>query len=92
MINAPSSTSRLTSLELRKHLDGGLIIGVVSKRTYRIQNGRCALSDEQIPLVEEPVLADDGKVVFTQRARFANDVRPEEHREVSVQLDVAEWR
>jgi hypothetical protein len=61
VINTPPPTPRLSSLELRKHLDGGFIIGVVAKRTYQIQrNGQCALAAEQIPLVEEPVMAENG--------------------------------
>lgn len=34
---------------------------------------------------------DDSKLVLTQRARFAYDVRTEEHREVRVDLAVSEW-
>lgn len=50
----------------------------------------------QVAAVDAPidgvfVWCDDSKVVFTQRARFAYDVFPEEHRDVTVRLDVAEW-
>lgn len=35
-------------------------VGVVAKRTYKIANGELAEALEQLPLVEEPVLANDG--------------------------------
>lgn len=50
----------MTSLEVRKSLEGGLIIGVVSKRTYQIRGSACELAPEQEPLVEEPVLTESG--------------------------------
>jgi hypothetical protein len=62
MIAPPSLKPRLTSLEVRKSLEGGLIIGVVSKRTYQIRGSACELAPEQEPLVEEPVLTESGLV------------------------------
>jgi hypothetical protein len=54
---------------------------------------RVAGEEKRVPAPIDGVFlwCDDSKVVFTQRARFAYDVYPEEHRHVSVGLAVAEW-
>lgn len=39
--------------------DKGSQVGVIAKRTYRIQSGRCSVAEEQVALVEAPRVADD---------------------------------
>jgi hypothetical protein len=54
------TAQRLSSLEVRPRLDGGYVIGVIAKRTYDIRQGRCILAQNQIPLVEEPAMKENG--------------------------------
>lgn len=56
----PSPKPRLSALEVRKTLDGGRVIGAVTKRTYTVRNGRCWLAEKQVPLAEEPDFKENG--------------------------------
>jgi hypothetical protein len=44
--------------------DGRWRMGVVAKRTYEVRNGAAVDAAVQMPLVEEPVMADDGGVTL----------------------------
>jgi len=54
---------RLSAALAGHHVDGGWVFGVVAKRTYLISGGRCHPHPEQLPLVEEPLATDDGRVL-----------------------------
>lgn len=53
---------RSSSVELRKRLEGGWVVGVVAKRTYRVVGERCELDPEQVSLVEEPDMDESGQL------------------------------
>jgi hypothetical protein len=55
------STTRaaVSAAVVRQRKDGGWLFGVVGKRTYQVDRGRCRVAAEQLPLVEEP--AADGE-------------------------------
>jgi len=54
---------RLSAVLVRQHATRGWVIAVVAKRTYTVQGSLCHVSPEQIPLVEEPQLDDDDRLV-----------------------------
>lgn len=56
---APGPTLQQVSARLPNE---GFALSVLAKRTYRIdQRGRCELADEQLPLQQEVVYADEGQ-------------------------------
>jgi hypothetical protein len=66
---------RLFALNTVAHPAKGMVIGVIAKRTYVVRAGRCAVADEQVPLVEVPqvdpdtdVLAHDMDIVLNRSA------------------------
>ncbi len=54
-----STEPKLSMLNFAEHPEGGWVVGVVAKRTYRVEGGRCVVDDEQVPLVEEMLLGED---------------------------------
>ncbi|MCA9710411.1 MAG: DUF2169 domain-containing protein, partial [Myxococcales bacterium] len=59
----PPAEPRLSAALAGYHVDGGWVFGVVAKRTYLVVDGRCQPHPEQLPLVEEPQLSDDERVL-----------------------------
>lgn len=55
---------RLYALNVVDHPQAGSQIGVVAKRTYCVRNGTCLVADEQLALVEEPLLSDDASMLI----------------------------
>jgi len=55
-----SPNGRVSAVMAAQHEEGGWIFGVVAKRTYLVVSGRCEVHPEQIPLVEEAQLSEDG--------------------------------
>jgi hypothetical protein len=54
---------RLFALNTVSHPAKGTVIGVIAKRTYVVRAGRCAIADEQVPLVEVPQVDPDTDVL-----------------------------
>ena len=52
--DATSRRPRLSAAVVLQRSEGGWLFGVVGKRTYHIERGRCRLAPAQPALVEEP--------------------------------------
>ncbi len=57
-------SGRVSAVRFAGDPTGAWIIGVVAKRTYRVTRGALVESDQQIPLVEEPVFGPDEAVLL----------------------------
>lgn len=58
--NTETPAPRLAALNVTDHPDKGSQVGVIAKRTYVVRGGRCVVADQQVALVEEPQIAEDG--------------------------------
>lgn len=99
---SPGSSSappRVSAAVVRQRKEGGWLFGVVAKRTYQIEHGRCRVAAKQVPLVEEPELdpdADrllhDSDLIITRAATdvivagTARSQRPQAHFSVSIRV------
>lgn len=65
MSTAP--TPQLSCIHLSQRKDGGWVVGVIAKRSYRIEQiqgqGHCRLEAEQVPLVLAPQIDDSGQLL-----------------------------
>src|SRR5262249_23048829 len=55
--------ARLAAGDPGPHPEGGWVFGVVAKRTYRVTEAGCVPAEEQLALVEQPRLSEDGSAL-----------------------------
>jgi hypothetical protein len=55
---------KLAMINVVEHPQSGWQLGVVAKRTYRVVGGACHVAEEQIPLVEAPLLVPDSRLLL----------------------------
>lgn len=56
--------ARLSGVHAIPHPEGGWLLGVVAKRTYRVTDTGCVPVEEQVGLVEQPRLSADGAILI----------------------------
>jgi hypothetical protein len=56
VMSEAAQNPRVSAAIVRPRVEGGWLLGVVAKRTYRIVGATCQPADAQLPLVEEPVI------------------------------------
>ena len=90
---------RVSAAVVRQRKEGGWLFGVVAKRTYQIDRGRCRVAATQVPLVEEPALdpetdrlLHDSDLIITRAATdvivvgTARSPRPQTQFSVSIRV------